>query len=135
MSNPSVPAKKACDHRCQNGGSCKAKVPDRLIVAACSGSICLLKKNAQHQLMPHNSEPVFASPQAFTDYMRSKSCGQHSDQLVLVGSGNDLAWLSAILTPELSKRVVAEMAYPLRNEWFHEPSLMQLKSALSPLMQ
>lgn len=133
MCSESLPTKKACDNRCSSG-ACKNKKVEQLIIAACGGSIRLLEKRGA-ELVPHEyNQAALSSPQAFNDFMSNEKC-RRFNQVVLVGSGNDLAWVSALLSPELSKCVVAEMTYPLCNDWLHEPSLAQLKATLNPLVQ
>jgi hypothetical protein len=105
-----------------------------LVIVACSGSICLLEKRGEELVAHENGQTLIASPQAFITYMAAAN-RRPFGQLVLVGSDTDLAWVGALLSPEQSKCVVAEMTYPLRSEWLHEPALAQLRATLTPLMQ
>lgn len=128
------PKKTACSGQCQGQGGCRRKEPRCLVVAGCGGVIGLLEKEGGSFAAPQEEAVLFVEPQAFADYLRAGARQQQFDQLVLIGSGNDLAWMSAILPAELGTRVVAEMSYPLCAEWFHEPGLGQLKAALAPLI-
>lgn len=129
------PKKKACDGRCLGGGGgCKTRQAERVVIVACGGSICLLNATTSPLMEMREGGSLFASPASFNAYITVPANLQF-EQVVLIGSANDLAWMNAMLPSEISSRVVAEMHYPLRGEWLHEPGLGQLKAALTPLMQ
>ena len=129
--------RKACDGRCQE--SCKKRVVTRcLVLAACSGVIGVLQKD-DAVLSPwppmEKDDYVYGSLQAFSDAMREATARQAFQQLIIVGSKSDMAWLRASLPEEAQSRLVAEIQYPLLPEWLKEPRLQPLITAITPLIQ
>ena len=95
--------------------------------------ISLFEKDAcgSLTLLPHNLESVFASLDAFQSCMDHAEDAHAFDQLVIIGSGNDIAWIHASLPAPVTRRIVAEIEYPLLAAWFKQPvSLSALTHAL-----
>lgn len=57
------------------------------------------------------------------------------DQLVIIGSATDLAWVHLALDGEIAKRINAEIQYPLVSEWFKQtPEMPSLCKALDNIL-
>lgn len=128
--------RKACDGRCQE--QCKKRAPRCLVVAACGGMVGVLQKDAAGLapwLPPGAEEPVSSALEAFSHALRLGAEQQRYEQLVLVGSANDLAWLRASLPMQAQTKLVAEIPYPLLPEWFGPDARAQLVAALTPLVR
>lgn len=111
---------KACSGKCKGGGCGGA--PRVWVVAACEGMVSIFEKNARSILPVYKAEkPVFAS---LDDFKKSIDVAEHEhafDQLVLVGSSNDIAWIHASLPSPATRHIVAEIEYPLLPSWFKQP--------------
>lgn len=123
-------ANKACSGKCKDG-VCPSS-PRIWVLAACGGMIALLEKGPQSKLAPlsHGESVVFASLEEFQHTMNTSTF----DQLVIVGSKGDVAWVHASLPPTATPRIAAEIEYPLLPAWFKQPLPMgQLTHALENL--
>ncbi|NBX03001.1 MAG: hypothetical protein EBR02_02830 [Alphaproteobacteria bacterium] len=123
-------APKACSGKCM--GSC-AKASRVWVVAACEGMLSLFekKKDGHLRLMPQSDHSLFPSLEVFRDMLLSAEERNLFDQLIIVGSGNDIAWVQMSLPSIVSKRIVAEIQYPLVVGWFRQgEALPQLTQAL-----
>lgn len=107
------------------------------MVAACSGLIALLSKQADGTLHPLENAPASATPSsAFAQQIKAAHDLQQFDQLVLVGSPSDLAWVQSLLPPEAQSRVMAEIQYPLLPDWLRQSSAQPaLINALSQVFR
>ena len=82
--------------------------------------------------LPHGNPTIFASLSAFQQSIRSAEERHAFDQLILVGSSNDIAWAHASMHPSAAQHVVAEIEYPLLPAWFRQPMpLATLSHALA----
>jgi hypothetical protein len=126
---------KACSGKCM-GGAC-GKSPNIWVVAACEGMVSLFEKNKDgtiHQLQ-HASPSVFPSIKEFQSTIEEAEERHTLDQLVIVGSGSDIAWMHASLSPQISRHIAAEIEYPLMAGWFKEqPHMGTLTNALGHLL-
>lgn len=130
MCKPSQPVKNACSGRC--GSDCQKEPLQHWIIAACDGCISVLEVDGK-QAKARSDGIAFSSAAAFSDYLAARS--EAFDQLIVIGSRNDIAWVSTIIPLELSKCIVAEITYPLVKDWFREAGLKQLTAAITPLLQ
>lgn len=115
-----VTAKKACTGKCK-GRECNAAA--RVwVVAACEGMISLFEKSGQRMLTPlaQNRQGVFASMEQFQKFIDKADHDNVFDQLVIVGAGNDIAWIHASLPNSATRHIVAEIKYPLLPSWFKQ---------------
>jgi hypothetical protein len=71
--------------------------------------------------MPQEHSAVFSS---LGEFQKSIDAAEHAhafDQLVIVGSGNDIAWIHASLSQPVTRHIAAEIEYPLLPAWFKQP--------------
>ena len=116
-----ITTNKACSGKCKSGGCSSA--PRVWVVAACEGMISLFEKDRRGTFLPlpQNGQGVFASLEQFQKSI-DKADHEHAfDQLVIVGGGNDLAWIHASLPQSATRHIVAEIEYPLLSAWFKQP--------------
>ncbi len=126
-------APKACSGKCKSGGC--APEPTVWVLAACGGMATLLSKQPDGQLKPLNANQ--SGTASLVDGVRDQltkaaQCGAFN-QLVLVGSANDIAWTQASLPADVSKHIVAEIEYPLVAGWFSQTDRTKLAQALDHL--
>lgn len=111
---------KACSGKCM-GARCQ-RASRVWVVAACEGMVSLFTKTDAGTInpLPLGDQTVFASLDVFHhSIMRAEQ--QHAfDQLIIVGSNNDIAWVHASMPPEATQHVVAEIEYPLLPAWFKQ---------------
>jgi hypothetical protein len=117
-----ITAKKACSGKCKGGGCSPA--PDVWVLAACEGVAALFLKQTDGHLVPLLEDGSHVS--SFSTGLRDRlsKASEHSEfnQLVLVGSANDISWTQASLPSCVSKHIVAEIEYPLMSAWFSAAS-------------
>lgn len=133
----SMPTPKACSGKCMKG-ACggMARV---WVVAACEGMVSLFEKggNAGSIIKPHGEHTVFPSLEQFQHYIHRAVEIGGVDQLIIIGSGNDVAWVHSCLPECAALLITAEIKYPLLPQWFKEPSpqphlLQALQTVLVP---
>ncbi len=93
----------------------------------------VFKKNTDGQLtlIPLGDGGVAPSMEECRTYLGDASKKRIFNQLVLIGSANDIAWAQALLCDEVAKLIVAEINYPLMPGWFRgSPSMENLQHAL-----
>jgi hypothetical protein len=103
------------------------------VVTACEGMIALFEKKKDGSFAPRISEgsAVFPTVEQFQQAIRD---ADGFDQLVIIGSSNDMAWIHTSLPPAATGRIAAEIEYPLLAAWFKQPPpLAQLAQVLSTL--
>ncbi len=132
---PLAPA-KACSGKCRGDGC--ASSPTVWVLAACEGKAALFSKQVDGRLILvlEQGSPVSSFEGGLREQLIKAS--DHADfaQLVLVGSANDIAWTQASLPDAVSKRVVAEVEYPLISAWFGSTSQMsKLTQALTHVLE
>jgi hypothetical protein len=111
---------KACSGKCLGGGCRRAS---RVwVVAACEGMVSLFTKNDSGAIspLPSENQPVFASLDAFQKSLSTAEEQHAFDQLIIVGSNNDIAWVHASMPAHATQHVVAEIEYPLLPNWFKQ---------------
>ena len=125
-----IAASKACTGKCKGGGACH-NAPRVWVVAACEGMISLFEKDMEGTLLPilQNDQGVFASLDQFQKSIDKADRAHAFDQLVVVGSSNDIAWLHASLPQSATRHIVAEIEYPLMAIWFKEQGFSHLTNA------
>jgi hypothetical protein len=122
---------KACSGKCKS--SLCGAVPKTWVVAACEGMISLFEKTPQGSFSPklQDNQIVFSSLDAFQKSMDKAENAHAFDQLVIIGSSNDIAWIHASLPAPAMRHIVAEIEYPLLPAWFKQPlPLVNLTYAL-----
>jgi hypothetical protein len=122
---------KACS------GKCKVSVcrsaPQLWVIAAYQGMIALFRKDTDSlTLLPYHGQAVFSSLDTFQKTMLTGENSHIFDQLVIVGSSGDIAWVHACLQRNDMHHIVAEIHCSLLPEWFkHTPALPELTDALT----
>lgn len=116
-----ITANKACSGKCKSG-MC-GDTPRVWVVAACEGMISLFEKDTRGVIapMPQGDQAVFSSLDAFQKSMDNAEHAHAFDQLVIIGSNNDIAWIHASLSAPATRYIVAEIEYPLLPAWFKQP--------------
>ena len=111
---------KACSGKCKSGGCHVSRV---WVVAACEGMIALFARDTQGTLMPllHSDRAIFPSLDEFKTSIDNADHAHAFDQLIIVGGGNDIAWIHASLPHSAMRHIVAEIEYPLLPTWFKQP--------------
>lgn len=84
--------------------------------------------------MLQHGNAVFASLDAFQKSIDTAEHTHAFDQLVIIGSSSDIAWIHASLSAPATRHIVAEIEYPLMSSWFKELGLAQLINALKNLL-
>jgi hypothetical protein len=92
------------------------------VVAACEGMVSLFTKADSGVIspLPLGNQTVFASLDAFQKSISSAEKQHAFDQLIIVGSNNDIAWVHASMPSQATQHVVAEIEYPLLPAWFKQ---------------
>ena len=128
-----ITTNKACSGKCKGGGGACHNAPRVWVVAACEGMISLFEKDMEGTLLPilQNDQGVFASLDQFQKSIDKADRAHAFDQLVVVGSSNDIAWLHASLPQSATRHIVAEIEYPLMAIWFKEQGFSHLTNALN----
>ena len=118
-------AAKACSGKCR-GVRCHA-APRVWVVAACEGMISLFEKDSRGALLPvpPAAEVVFSSLEMFQKSIERAEDAQAFDQLIIIGSSNDIAWIHASLPQSATRHIVAEIEYPLLPAWFRQSLPLQ----------
>lgn len=85
--------------------------------------ISLFEKDARGMLspLPQHDQAVFASLEQFQKSMDEADHAHAFDQLVIVGSSSDIAWIHASLPHSATPHIAAEIEYPLLSAWFKQP--------------
>jgi len=98
--------------------------------------ISLFERSTQGTLLPKalGDQPVFASLDAFQRFIDKAENTHTFDQLVIIGSSNDIAWIHASLPASATHHIVAEIEYPLMPPWFKEHDLAHLTGALKNVL-
>lgn len=111
----------ACSGKCR--GSACSNAPKIWVVAACEGRISLFEKNKDGTISPNPQGELaaFSSPNQFQQLIGNAEKTHQFDQLVLVGSAGDIAWVHSFLPQQAAGHVTAEIKYPLLANWFNEP--------------
>ena len=128
--------KTACSGKCRAGGC--ASAPRVWVAAACDGMITLLGKRPGGELvvLPGDEQGIFGSIDDFRRHMESAEAAHQFDQLIVVGSAGDIAWVHSSLPQQAERLITAEIKYPLLSQWFREPPrLPHLTQALNTLMR
>ena len=113
---------KACSGKCKGGG-CSAK-PNLWVIAACGGIVAIFQKQNDGNLIPI-ADGGIGFAEGLSGRLSTALEGGELSQIVLVGSANDIAWTQALLPSTVSKRVVAEIKYPLMSDWFSTTRLVK----------
>jgi hypothetical protein len=84
--------------------------------------ISLFEKNPQGKLVPlsHNGSVVFSSLEEFQKAIHQADQAHAFDQLILVGTNNDIGWIHVSLPQSVTRTIVAEINYPLLSAWFKQ---------------
>lgn len=114
------PSSKACSGKCKSTCSSAPRV---WVVTACEGMISLFEKDVQGKMHPLHGldSAVFSSLEAFQNAIEKAEDRHRFDQLVIIGSGGDIAWVHASLPSSATRHIVAEIEYPLLPAWFKQP--------------
>lgn len=81
--------------------------------------------------IPQSDQAVFSSLDQFQKSIDKADHAHAFDQLVIVGGGNDIAWIHASLPESATRHIVAEIEYPLLPAWFsNDAGIVRLTQAL-----
>lgn len=108
------------------------------IIAACGGRMALYEKwrRSAAELIPLGQGIVPHSLEELVALLKKSHTQKKFEQLLIVGSENDLNWVQSLLPEEVANCVIAEIRYPLMASWFSEtPHLKALNNALRTLLQ
>ncbi len=83
----------------------------------------------------HAGRGVLPSVDALRALMDENPTARTASQILIVGSGNDIAWVRAALPENLANHINAEIKYPLVPDWFKTASNMGLTQAIGNLLQ
>ena len=116
----SNPTQKACSGKCKS--SACAGAPRVWVLGACEGMITLFEKNSQGALqhVSQQDQAVFSSLEQFQKFINQGEASHVFDQLVIVGSSSDIAWIHASLPESVKRYIAAEIKYPLLPAWFKQ---------------
>jgi len=122
----------ACRGECKNLCRKRARL---WVVAASEGIITILEKKDHGLAVPCglDSDALFYSPDAFYRAIQDAAEAQQFDQLIVVGSQNDISWLRAALS-NFTTRIIAEIDYALLPGDFQKTNAQQLSQRLLPLV-
>jgi hypothetical protein len=122
---------KACSGKCR--GECVTASPRLWVIAACNGMVSLFQKVDDHlEVVAYDTGTVFPSLESLSSMLKSSAEQNKFQQLMVVGSSHDMAWLHMSLPEEASSRIVAEVQYPLLPAWF--PNAEALSHALKQVV-
>ena len=126
---------KACSGKCRGNGC--APESSVWVLAACEGVLALFSKHADGYLKPIENKACGQSSlvDGVREQLTSAADRGAFSQLILVGSANDIAWTQASLPIDVSKRVVAEIEYPLKATWFGPADRGNLTQALDHIFE
>lgn len=129
--HPFPTMEKACSGKCR--GTCASGAPKLWVIAACNGMVSLFEKSGT-ELHPVtcDGETIFSSMERFHQLIKDSAEQDKFNQLVVVGASNDVAWIHTSLPQTASRRIVAEMQYPLLPGWF--PDTSQLSHVLQTVL-
>lgn len=84
--------------------------------------ISLFEKDPQGRVLPlaHGNQTLFPSLEDFQKTMGIAEQQHDFDQIIIVGTGNDIAWIHAALPGSVMCHIVAEIEYPLLPAWFKQ---------------
>lgn len=125
---------KACSGKCKE--SC-VKSQVTWVIAACGGVVSLFVKmdSERLDLLQQEAADISFSLEQFRNFMLSALLEGRFNQLILVGSQNDIAWIHAALGDSVMSRVIAEIQYPLMQGWFRgEQGLPHLTKSLEQVI-
>lgn len=128
-----ITVNKACSGKCR-GGVC-GNAPRVWVVAASEGMISLFEKNSHGAILPVVEAPtcIFASLEDFQKFLSLSDQKHAFDQLIVVGSNTDIAWVHTALPESSTRLVIAEINYPLLPAWF-KPCGADLAQALGHVL-
>lgn len=124
---------KACSGKCR-GSACGA-APRIWVVAACEGMIVVFEKHGDAytpKVRPGTS--AVGSLEGFKQTLERASATHDFDQMVVVGSPGDIAWVHSSLPEDTARHVAAEITYPLLSGWFREPNVSALAKAVNQVV-
>ncbi len=107
------------------------------VVAAAEGRIALYEKLAHGgaDLIPIGQSITPQSLEALAQFLRQAYAQKQYEQLLIIGSPNDVCWVQSLLPEEVAGCVVAEIRYTLLPSWFqHTPHMPELTHALNNVL-
>lgn len=100
--------------------------------------MALFRKQANGHLVPvpEQTPRAYSLESVLREQLAQAFEREDFAQLVLVGSANDIAWTQSCLPESISKKVVAEIKYPLMSAWFSSDSqTSKLTQALAHVLE
>ncbi len=125
----------SCSGKCQKT-ACTTEAAT-WVAAACEGMVALYRKGSEPSLTlePQSESEPASSLELFCRTLATLEQQQRIGQLILIGGGNDLAWMHRVLSEKTGKYITAEIEYPLLPAWFRAPETGELPAALSRLVK
>lgn len=77
---------------------------------------------------------TFSDLDSFRDFVEQAGRSHGFERVIVVGGGNDIAWLHGWLPASAMPHVAAEIEYPLLPSWFSEAELQTLGRALESVL-
>lgn len=122
-------ASSACSGKCR-GESCGSSA--LWVLATCKGEIALFQKQGD-RLTPCVFPQRETTADTIRDHLLSASDSGMFQQLVIIGSNEDISLLRHHLPGDAARRIIAEIEYPLTSSWF-EAGGQKLSEAIIHLM-
>lgn len=125
----------ACSGKCL-GARCSDKASRLWIVAACEGMVSLFSKEADGSLalsVQQDRPAVFSSLEQFQQSLASAHQKDLFDQLIIIGSASDIAWVHSSMPRAAAHQIAAEIKYPLLPSWFKDRT--HLAQALQKVLE
>ena len=135
-SSEGAKSRAACSGKCMNAAC--ATAPSVWVLAVCSAMLVLFEKQTDGRLalLRMGEIGVASSFEQCGTYLNDAAKNLRFNQLLLVGSASDIAWVHALLPKAAAKCIVAEIHYPLMPGWFRpSPSMEPLQHALEPVLR
>ncbi len=133
---------KACSGKCLGGGkiggNCSTGVQSSKVwvIAACNGMISLYEKgkDAHLEAIKFRDDYIISNLKGFSDALEEITSHKNNNQIIVVGSKNDISWIHTAIPKELERNIVAEIEYPLLPAWFKVVNLDELTKTLRSLV-
>jgi hypothetical protein len=83
------------------------------------------QKNGHLEVLSMGEDIIAPTIESFQKYMVNAIQGNAFIQLIMVGSANDISWARISLPDNLANKIIAEIKYPLVQQWFRNTSDMK----------
>jgi hypothetical protein len=102
------------------------------VIAVCGHSVVLLAKQPDEGFECYYQGEGASAPSlvAFSDVLLHACDARRFNQLLLVGSASDIAWIRSVIPEAVCYHISAESHVPLQAEWFTTPPAKDLYEAV-----